>query len=139
MARADFEKAVRRKVAEHQKLVQQKNRRQAGGNGIFERWANPVITAAHVPLFWRFDLDPRTNPFFEDAIPRLACGGGRRQAPTKKLPSNAPAVVNWSNSGCSSSCGKVFRIQPTAGCMTPSGASFAKCAPKFTGKCCCTS
>ncbi len=68
MARAEFEKAVRRKVAEHQKLVQKKNRRQAGGNGIFERWTNPVITAAHVPLFWRFDLDPRTNPFFEERL-----------------------------------------------------------------------
>jgi len=68
MARADFEKAVRRKVTEHRKLVERKNRRQAVGNGILERWVNPVITAAHVPLHWRFDLDPRTNPFFEERL-----------------------------------------------------------------------
>ncbi|MBO7644433.1 MAG: glycosidase [Bacteroidales bacterium] len=32
------------------------------GNGVYERWANPVLTAAHAPLEWRYDLDPKTNP-----------------------------------------------------------------------------
>jgi 4-O-beta-D-mannosyl-D-glucose phosphorylase len=68
MAGAEFEKAVRRKIAEHRKLVGRKNRRKAGGNGIFSRWENPVVTAAHVPLHWRFDLDPKTNPFFEERL-----------------------------------------------------------------------
>ncbi|MDE3248597.1 MAG: glycosidase, partial [Bacteroidota bacterium] len=35
----------------------------APGNGIYERYVNPVLTAAHAPIFWRFDLDPSTNPF----------------------------------------------------------------------------
>ena len=31
-------------------------------NGLFERYRHPVLTPAHIPLFWRYDLDPRTNP-----------------------------------------------------------------------------
>ena len=34
------------------------------GNGIFTRWKNPVITAAHTPLEWRYDFDAEKNPFF---------------------------------------------------------------------------
>ncbi|MEP6730693.1 MAG: glycosidase, partial [bacterium] len=32
------------------------------GNGIFERYSHPILTAAHVPPSWRYDLDPATNP-----------------------------------------------------------------------------
>jgi 4-O-beta-D-mannosyl-D-glucose phosphorylase len=31
-------------------------------NGLFERYDNPVLTCEHTPLFWRYDLDARTNP-----------------------------------------------------------------------------
>ena len=31
-------------------------------NGLFERYRHPVLTQAHTPLFWRYDLNPRTNP-----------------------------------------------------------------------------
>lgn len=34
------------------------------GNGIFTRYKNPVVTAAHAPLEWRFDFDAERNPFF---------------------------------------------------------------------------
>jgi hypothetical protein len=39
------------------------NRRQRDASSVLERWENPVLTAAHVPLFWRHDLDRRRNPF----------------------------------------------------------------------------
>jgi 4-O-beta-D-mannosyl-D-glucose phosphorylase len=32
-------------------------------NGIFERYVHPVVTAEHAPLFWRYDLNPTTNPY----------------------------------------------------------------------------
>lgn len=32
-------------------------------NGIFDRYIFPVLTVEHVPLFWRYDLDPDTNPY----------------------------------------------------------------------------
>jgi 4-O-beta-D-mannosyl-D-glucose phosphorylase len=40
----------------------------AWANGVFERYRNPVVTAAHTPLFWRYDLDPRRNPFLMERL-----------------------------------------------------------------------
>ena len=61
-----------RKVAlekEHTLLIEQKNAPQDhAGNGIYERYKNPVVTAAHVPLNWRFDLNEKTNPFLQERI-----------------------------------------------------------------------
>jgi len=31
-------------------------------NGVFARYVHPVVTAEHVPLEWRYDLDLATNP-----------------------------------------------------------------------------
>jgi len=68
----DFEKALRRKIDQHTKLVERKNRRVKDGNGVFDRWEHPVLTAAHAPLFWRYDLDPRRNPHL---LERLGVNG----------------------------------------------------------------
>lgn len=37
-------------------------------NGIYDRWKNPVLTRDHVPLSWRYDLNPETNPFFMERL-----------------------------------------------------------------------
>jgi 4-O-beta-D-mannosyl-D-glucose phosphorylase len=37
-------------------------------NGVIERHQNAVVTAAHVPLEWRYDLDERTNPWLLERI-----------------------------------------------------------------------
>lgn len=37
-------------------------------SGVFERWSNPVITRDHVPLDWRYDFNPETNPFFLERL-----------------------------------------------------------------------
>ncbi len=39
------------------------NEKAEAGNGIFDRYKNPVLTAVHTPLFWRYDLNNKTNPF----------------------------------------------------------------------------
>jgi 4-O-beta-D-mannosyl-D-glucose phosphorylase len=44
-------------------LIDRPNQKQPLGNGIYYRYAYPVLTAKHVPLFWRYDLNPETNPF----------------------------------------------------------------------------
>ena len=38
------------------------------GNGIYERYVNPVLTSGMVPLTWRYDFDPKTNPYFMERI-----------------------------------------------------------------------
>ncbi|MEO7121059.1 MAG: glycosidase [Ginsengibacter sp.] len=44
-------------------LIPKKNRIIESINGIYNRYDNPVLTAAHIPLSWRFDFDPKANPF----------------------------------------------------------------------------
>ncbi len=33
------------------------------GNGIIDRYRYPILTAGHTPPFWRYDLNPATNPY----------------------------------------------------------------------------
>lgn len=54
---------------EHKALIEQKNApEEKAGNGIYKRYKNPVVTASHVPLNWRFDLNEKTNPFLQERI-----------------------------------------------------------------------
>ena len=46
----------------HSSLIGRGNKL-AESNGVWQRYANPVLTAEHTPLFWRYDLNPKTNPF----------------------------------------------------------------------------
>jgi len=43
-------------------LTARRNRPAPDGNGVFDRWRDPVLTAAHAPVEWRYDLDRRANP-----------------------------------------------------------------------------
>jgi 4-O-beta-D-mannosyl-D-glucose phosphorylase len=38
------------------------------GNGVFDRYAFPVLTAEHTPVFWRYDLDQKTNPYLMERM-----------------------------------------------------------------------
>ncbi|TKF54663.1 glycosidase [Vibrio sp. F13] len=38
------------------------------GNGIFYRYSDPVLTAAHAPLTWRFDLNSISNPYLMERL-----------------------------------------------------------------------
>ena len=51
----------------HEALLTKKNT-PIEGNGIYCRYKNPVVTAAHAPLEWRYDLNPKTNPFLMERI-----------------------------------------------------------------------
>jgi 4-O-beta-D-mannosyl-D-glucose phosphorylase len=52
----------------YQELISKKNLPKKLGNGIYDRYENPVLTAGHIPLFWRYDLNPLTNPFLMERI-----------------------------------------------------------------------
>jgi len=58
----DFEKRLDLLEIEHMQLIKKPNKIAGIGNGVFDRYINPVLTAAHTPLFWRYDLNPETNP-----------------------------------------------------------------------------
>ncbi|MNK00578.1 4-O-beta-D-mannosyl-D-glucose phosphorylase [compost metagenome] len=58
-----FEKRLSELQQAHFDLITTKNHKSGLGNGIFDRYENPVLTAAHTPLNWRYDLNPQTNPY----------------------------------------------------------------------------
>jgi len=57
-----FSQQLQRLQQAHTKLLRRPNRPQPLGNGIFDRYQQPVLTAEHTPLTWRYDFDPGTNP-----------------------------------------------------------------------------
>jgi len=48
----------------HEELLQKKNEKIFSINGIYNRYRYPILTRDHVPLEWRFDYNPATNPYF---------------------------------------------------------------------------
>src|SRR5215510_9126089 len=62
MNRSEFDVQVKHLLAAHEELIARQNEPAAGGNGIFARYVNPVLTPAHTPIFWRYDLEYETNP-----------------------------------------------------------------------------
>lgn len=55
-------------TAQHELLLHRPNEACAGTNGIVQRYTHPVLTAAHVPLEWRYDLNPEDNPYLMERI-----------------------------------------------------------------------
>lgn len=55
-------------LAEHEALINRPNETKQGGNGIYNRWKNPVLTAAHAPVFWRYDLNEQSNPHLMERL-----------------------------------------------------------------------
>lgn len=63
-----FSTKVNQLFRQHEKLVSQPNSPILNGNGIYQRWQNPIVTAEHAPVFWRYDLNPDTNPLLLERI-----------------------------------------------------------------------
>ena len=63
-----FEKRKQEGTERHEALLARKNEPVEGGNGVYTRYKNPVITADMAPLTWRYDFNPATNPYFMERI-----------------------------------------------------------------------
>lgn len=63
----NFNERVTELVSGHEDLLARKNT-EVYGNGVYERFANPVLTAEHAPLEWRYDFNRETNPFLMERI-----------------------------------------------------------------------
>jgi 4-O-beta-D-mannosyl-D-glucose phosphorylase len=62
MTKKQFAQQLKRLQQQHRMLLQRPNRRRNNGNGIFDRYQFPVLTAEHTPLSWRYDFDFAANP-----------------------------------------------------------------------------
>ena len=63
-----FEQRLAAETQRYEQLIARKNRPVDGGNGIYQRYEHPVLTADHTPLFWRYDMDSETNPYFMERL-----------------------------------------------------------------------
>ena len=55
-------------LEKQEKLLNRKNVKMDEYNGIYDRYVNPVLTRDHIPLTWRYDLNPETNPYFMERL-----------------------------------------------------------------------
>lgn len=58
-----FEQRKALVLSRYEELINRKNI-PIEGNGLYRRYRYPIITAAHVPPFWKYDFNPDTNPWF---------------------------------------------------------------------------
>jgi len=54
-------------LARYEELVTRRNVK-LEGNGIYNRYQNPVVTAEMIPPTWKYDFNPLTNPYFMERI-----------------------------------------------------------------------
>ena len=52
----------------YNKLISRKNVKADIYNGIYDRYVYPVLTREHIPLAWKYDLNPETNPYFMERL-----------------------------------------------------------------------
>lgn len=55
-------------IAKYESLLSRPNRILPSTNGICNRYKHPIVTAAHIPVEWRYDLNPETNPYCMERI-----------------------------------------------------------------------
>ena len=63
-AQKEFLKKYRGELVKYDELIARPNKPASFYNGLWTRYENPVLTREHAPLFWRYDLNPETNPLF---------------------------------------------------------------------------
>jgi 4-O-beta-D-mannosyl-D-glucose phosphorylase len=63
-----FSKRVRQLLKDQEKLLRKKNIPSKKTNGAYQRYIHPVLTAEHVPISWRYDLNYKTNPFLMERL-----------------------------------------------------------------------
>ncbi|MBQ3504549.1 MAG: glycosidase [Oscillospiraceae bacterium] len=51
-----------------EQLLKRPNRKTDFYNGIYDRWEFPVLTREHAPVEWCYDLNPETNPYFQERL-----------------------------------------------------------------------
>ncbi|MFV0346034.1 MAG: glycosidase, partial [Bacteroidales bacterium] len=63
-----FDNRLKNLFEEQEELLTRRNTPYKATNGVFTRHTYPVLTAAHTPIIWRYDLDEKTNPMLMERI-----------------------------------------------------------------------
>ena len=68
-----FKQKLQTLQQQQEALLQRPNTLTENTNGIVRRYTFPVVTKDHIPLEWRYDMNPATNPFCLERIGVNAC------------------------------------------------------------------
>lgn len=63
-----FKEKYNEELKKYNYLINRKNIKKEEYNGIYDKYEYPVLTREQVPLFWRYDLDEKTNPYFIERL-----------------------------------------------------------------------
>lgn len=63
-----FEERKAKVTSDFEALIARPNEQLFSTNGVYEKYRYPVVTREHVPLEWRYDFNPQTNPYFMERI-----------------------------------------------------------------------
>ncbi len=64
----NYTEKINKLFEDHKTFLRTKNSPTEENNGIFQRYKNPILTAKHTPIFWRYDLNEQRNPFLMERI-----------------------------------------------------------------------
>ena len=64
----NFEENKAKVMKRYEEVVNRKNTKSDFYNGIYDRYEYPVLTRDHIPPFWKYDMDPETNPYFMERL-----------------------------------------------------------------------
>lgn len=64
----NFQNKIAALRAHHEELLNRINVPNAWGNGIYEKYVYPILTAEHTPLEWRYDFSEKDNPYLMQRI-----------------------------------------------------------------------
>jgi 4-O-beta-D-mannosyl-D-glucose phosphorylase len=68
MDKKSFKKKLKELNCEYEELIGRKNKKLPDYNGIYRRYKYPILTGQHAPVFWRYDLNHKTNPMLIQRI-----------------------------------------------------------------------
>ncbi|MDR1369975.1 MAG: glycosidase, partial [Dysgonamonadaceae bacterium] len=63
-----YSEKIKALLDKQEDLLSRVNVPEGKNNGIYVRYKDPVLTSEHIPLSWRYDFDPETNPFLMERI-----------------------------------------------------------------------
>ena len=63
-----FQEKYKEIMERYEAVVTRKNEKTDFYNGIYDRYKYPVLTRDHIPPFWKFDLNPKTNPYLMERL-----------------------------------------------------------------------
>ncbi len=68
MDRISYDERLKGLMGNYRTTITRKNEAAEKDNGIYKRYRYPVLTAEHIPVFWKYDLNKSANPFLMERL-----------------------------------------------------------------------